>query len=68
MRVYHEVAKSKLASNKTRVFLTAAKDYKEVGERPQGRWGRVPTLGRIRLGLYLIHGPLGQIRVTQHRG
>jgi hypothetical protein len=67
-RVYKEVAKAKLASNKTRVFLTAAKGYKEVGERPQGCWGHIPTLGLIRLGLYLIHGPLGQIRVTQHRG
>jgi hypothetical protein len=27
-----EVAKAKLASNKTRVFLAAAKGYKEVGE------------------------------------
>jgi hypothetical protein len=27
-----EVAKAKLASNKIRVFLTAAKGYKEVGE------------------------------------
>jgi hypothetical protein len=39
-----------------------------VGEWPQGCWGRVPTLGRIRLGLNLIHGPLGQIKVTQHHG
>jgi hypothetical protein len=31
-RVYKEVAKAKLTSNKTRVFLTAAKGYKEVGE------------------------------------
>jgi hypothetical protein len=31
-RVYKEVANAKLASNKTRVFLTAAKGYKEVGE------------------------------------
>jgi hypothetical protein len=45
-----------------------AKGYKEVKERPQRCWGRVPTLGRIRLGLNLIHGPLGQIRVVQHRG
>jgi hypothetical protein len=31
-RVYKEVAKAKLASNKIRVFLTAAKGFKEVGE------------------------------------
>jgi hypothetical protein len=30
--VHKEVAKAKLASNKTRVFLMAAKGYKEVGE------------------------------------
>jgi hypothetical protein len=29
---YKEVAKAKLASNKTRVFLAVAKGYKEVGE------------------------------------
>jgi hypothetical protein len=66
--VYKEVAKPKLASNKTRMFLMAAKGYKEVGERPQGCWGLVPTLGRVRIGLNLIHVPLGQNRVTQHRG
>jgi hypothetical protein len=32
MRAYKEVAKAKLASNKTRVLLTAVKGYKEVGE------------------------------------
>jgi hypothetical protein len=32
MRAYNEVAKAKLASNKTPVFLAAAKGYKEVGE------------------------------------
>jgi hypothetical protein len=58
----------------------AAKGYKEVGEWPQGSWGRVPTLApvtkttalvnliHIRIGLNLIHGPLGQNRVTQHHG
>jgi hypothetical protein len=32
MRAYKEVAKAKLASNKSRVFLAAAKGYKEVEE------------------------------------
>jgi hypothetical protein len=45
-----------------------AKGYKEVGEQPQGRWDHVPTLGHVQIGLNLIHGPLGQNRVTQHRG
>jgi hypothetical protein len=31
-RGYKEVAKAKLASNKTRVFLAAVTGYKEVGE------------------------------------
>jgi hypothetical protein len=65
---YKEVAKAKFASNKTLVFLTVAKSYKEVEERPQGCGGRIPTLGRVRIGLNLIFGPLGQNRVTQHRG
>jgi hypothetical protein len=37
-RAYKEVAKAKLVSNKTRVFLAATKGYKDVGERPQGCW------------------------------
>jgi hypothetical protein len=67
-RAYKKVAKAKLASNKTRVFLAAAKGYNEVGEQPQGCWGCVLTLGRVWIGLNLIHSPLGQNRVTQHRG
>jgi hypothetical protein len=35
MRAYKEVAKAKLISNKTRVFLAAAKGYKEVGVMSQ---------------------------------
>jgi hypothetical protein len=61
------VAKAKLPSNKTQVFLVAAKGHKEVEDRTQGCWGRIPTLGRVPMGLNLIHGPLGQNRVTQHR-
>jgi hypothetical protein len=65
---YNEVAKAKLASNKTQVFLAVAKDYKEVEERPQGCWSRIPTLECVWIGLNLIHGPLGQNRVMQHHG
>jgi hypothetical protein len=75
MRAYKEVAKAKLSSNnaklssnKTWVFLAAAKGYKEVKEWPHGRWGHVPNLWRIRIGLNLIHGPLSQNRMMQHCG
>jgi hypothetical protein len=68
MHVYKEVAKAKLASKKTPVFLMVAKGYKEVGELPQGCWGHVPTLRHVRIRLNLIHSPLGQNRVMQHRG
>jgi hypothetical protein len=50
------------------VFLAADKGYKEVKEWPQGCWGHFPILGYVRIGLNLIHGPLGQNRVTQHCG
>jgi hypothetical protein len=33
-RVYKQVAKAKLTSNKIRVFLMLAKGYKEVEEQP----------------------------------
>lgn len=36
--------------------------------RPQGCWGRATTLGRVPNGPNLIHGPLGQNKVTQHLG
>ena len=45
----------------------AAARFIGVGGRPQGCWGRAPTLGRILIGLNLIHGPMGQNKVSQHR-
>jgi hypothetical protein len=29
--------------------------------------GRAPTLGRVQIGLNMIHGPMGQNKVSQHR-
>ena len=46
----------------------AAKEYMKGGGRPQGCWGRAPTLGRVPNGPNLIHGPLGQNKVAQHPG
>ena len=67
-RTYKQVAKAKLDLNKTRVFLAAAKELKYMEGRPKGCWSRPPTLGRVLNGLNLIHGPLGQNTMTQHRG
>jgi hypothetical protein len=32
-----------------------------------GRLGHAPTLGHIRIGLNMMHGPMGQNKVSQHR-
>ena len=58
-RAYKQVAKAKLDLNKIRVFSMAAREYMTGGGRPQGCWGRGPTLGRVPNGPNLIHGPLG---------
>jgi hypothetical protein len=31
------------------------------------RLGHAPTLGHIRIGLNMMHGPMGQNKVSQHR-
>jgi hypothetical protein len=31
------------------------------------RLGRAPTLRHVRIGLNMIHGPMGQNKVLQHR-
>jgi hypothetical protein len=67
-RSHKEVAMANFRLNKTRVFLVAAMGYMNVGGRPQGCWGRSPTLGRVPIGPNLIHGPLDQNKVTQHLG
>ena len=53
---------------KPQVFLAVAKGYKNMGGRPQGCWGCSRTLGSVHNGLNLIHDPLGQNKMTQHRG
>jgi hypothetical protein len=32
-----------------------------------GRLGHAPILGCVRIGLNVIHGPMGQNKVSQHR-
>ena len=66
-RAYKQVAKAKLDLNKTRMFLAAAKGLKYMEGQTKGCWGRPPTLGRVLSGLNLIHGPLGQNKVSQHQ-
>jgi hypothetical protein len=46
----------------------AANGYKYGEGRPKMCWSRAPTLGRVRIGLNVIHGPLGQNKVSQHPG
>jgi hypothetical protein len=41
--------------------MMAARFY-SCGRMTSGRLGRAPTLGRVRIGLNMIHGPMGQIR------
>lgn len=42
----------------------ATKGINNIGERPNGCWGRSPTLGRVLSGLNLIHDPLAKIGVV----
>jgi hypothetical protein len=46
----------------------AANGYKYGEGRPKTCWSHAPTLGRVRIGLNVIHGPLGQNKVSQHPG
>jgi hypothetical protein len=45
--------------------MMAARFYR-YGRMTIGRLGRAPTLGRVRIGLNMIHGPMGQNKVSQH--
>ena len=57
---------AKLSTNKTQLFLVAAKGYMKVEGHPPGCWGCAPTLGRVPNGPDLIHDPLDQTKATQH--
>jgi hypothetical protein len=46
--------------------MTAARFYR-CGWLTSGRLGRAPTLGCVQIGLNMIHGPMGQNKVSQHR-
>jgi hypothetical protein len=65
---YKQVARAKLDLNKKPLFLVAARRFINMGGRPQGYWGRAATLGCVPNGPNSTHDPLGQNRVTQHRG
>jgi hypothetical protein len=45
--------------------MTAARFYR-CGRMTTGRLGHAPTLGRVRIGLNMIHGPMGQNKVSHH--
>ena len=67
-RALPQVAMAKLDLNKTRVFSMAAKGYMTRGRRPQGCWGRAPTLGRVPNGPKHDTRPIGPNKVAQHLG
>src|SRR6187551_1420367 len=67
-RAYKQVAMTKLDLNKTQSVCGGYGGIKEGGGRPGRGWGRPTTLGRAPNGPNLIHGPLAQNKVTQHRG
>jgi hypothetical protein len=45
--------------------MTVARFYK-CGRMTSRRLGHAPTLGRVRIGLNIIHGPMGQNKVSQY--
>jgi hypothetical protein len=47
-------------------LMTAARFYR-CERTTSRRLGRDPTLGCIRIGLNMIHGPMGQNKVSYHR-
>jgi hypothetical protein len=46
--------------NKTEVFLMTAARFYRCGRTTSERLGHAPTLGHVRIGLNMIHGPMGQ--------
>ena len=65
---YKQVAKAKLDLNKTQYVYGSYRSIWGGRGRPGRGGGRPKTLGRTPIGPHLIHGPLGQNQVTQHRG
>jgi hypothetical protein len=47
--------------------MMVARFYR-CGRMTSGRLGHAPTLGCIRIGLNMIHSPMGQNKVSQHHG
>jgi hypothetical protein len=45
--------------------MTAAMFYR-YGRMTSRRLGRAPNLGRVQIGLNIIHGPMGQNKAVQH--
>jgi hypothetical protein len=46
--------------------MMAGRFYR-CGRTTLGRLDRAPTLGRVQIGLNMIHGPMGKNKVSQHR-
>jgi hypothetical protein len=46
--------------------MTAARFYR-CERMTSGSLGHAPTLGHVRIGLNMIHNPMGQNNVSQHR-
>jgi hypothetical protein len=46
--------------------MTATRFYR-CGRTTSGRLGRAPNLGRVKITLNMIHGPMGENKVSQHR-
>jgi hypothetical protein len=47
--------------------MMAARFYR-CGRTTSGRLGRAPTLGRVRIGLNMIHDLMGQNKVSHNMG
>jgi hypothetical protein len=54
-----EVSKAK-SNQQTRVLLMTVARFYRCGRMDLGRLGHAPTLGRVRIGLNMIHGPMSQ--------
>jgi hypothetical protein len=62
-----EVAGAKSNQQNPPVFLMTVARFYRCGRMALGRLGHAPTLGCIRIGLNMIHGPMTQNKVSEHR-